>query len=1291
MEHQSSKLNALEERTSLHAPPKSRRGVALVIVLGFLVLLTVLIVAFFTSVTTEYSSTKTYVAGASTQFLADSAVNVVMGQIAKATQGQQTGSATRYTWASQPGMIRTYSDSGSNSEADCFKLYSATSMIAGGGNVTASLAADVPTGWNTMPANFTDLNAPVTVVDPAGNPVQNFPIIDGNVTKVKVNGADVLTYDGDKDHLSDGVPDIEGFGVPLSSVPNYDSASAISATNNPVPMPVQWLYMLKDGTLTAADLPTSGGASKTATFASGTGAAPTATNPIVGRVAFWTDDETCKLNINTATEGQYYAFPHVNTPTDIKSSVKPFSFAITPPASYEYNRYTGHPAATCLSVALGNWIGDRNATAPTAYTTSDSAYLGNLQKYMTLLPRNQFGGSEAGTKPGTGLQKVMLDSDRLFASMDEIIFDPMRTPTPQLTSSAVERLKFFLTASSRAPELTPFNTPKMSLYPQWFQQSHRDLFPLDSQAGSAAEAKAVRTTYSLLRFCSSFGNTGNPWPKDKFEYFFQRYSGRKDDSASNMPSDRNSFDDWDRVPRNQALGNYLYNMGTKPIPGYAGAFVSGNKYSQFNFGSLVVQCLDVIRSNVGRRDYTGSDESYIYPLVVRSGFGASATMPYKGFGEYPVVTQIALGCTPSNDAQKPLLPFLIFNVFAPVQSLPGNNMALSIKGDNLANLGIPGFPSSYTMNPSDWLYNKIPTMRGFSWGLAGYSFDNSGTSVPMGSGGDVVFRPVDQAGNTIQKITVNFPATTVPKPTNKQSMNANTILEDSAGSAVRAVEVDPTTALKGDYRLMGALYDVSKISGKPVFRPVNKYADTSLPQAHHLRLCNYRFPVGSPYESQNKTNLAIDNEPTCADGAACPPGAKTNEMVGSLSSQLVNTDYKGAQAPCVPWGLKSAEMINSRPGDWDTGPGLQPDGPYINPSPQTFTVNEGASVYFASNDVGKDQAGVGFSPNRLIASAVRFGSLPTGVDPVNPKPWQTLLFCPNPAGRQTAIGGVPTAARDHIGFADPPDHVFLEFFTMPVVEPYAISEPLSTAGKVNINYQLAPFTNIERSTALRGVLKNTLMTGISGLDVKGQLYKMTAAYPQAGGTPPASAGTAQETRYEINRDATLAGIKKHFFDSGKIFRYGSEICSIFLVPQRIAGASYLGAPPPTDYDSMMTWWAQPALGANKTKMNLTGDNLREEPYNHIYPRVTTKSNTYTIHYRVQVLQKNPSTKADEWVEGRDVVTAEHRGSTMIERYVDPNDPALDSSWDAKTMTVDPAADLTKLYKFRVINVKQFAP
>ena len=273
---------------------------------------------------------------------------------------------------------------------------------------------------------------------------------------------------------------------------------------------------------------------------------------------------------------------------------------------------------------------------------------------------------------------------------------------------------------------------------------------------------------------------------------------------------------------------------------------------------------------------------------------------------------------------------------------------------------------------------------------------------------------------------------------------------------------------------------------------------------------------------------------------------------------------------------------------------------------------------------------------------------------------------------------------------------------MPVVQPYAISEPLSTAGLVNLNYQIAPFTYIERSTALRGVLKNVMLPAINASDVKGAGDHPTAIdgsdpqkYKFYLNTKNVTSGTLNqpspykyETRYGINRDLTVSGIDEHYFNQGLLFRYPSEVCNLFLVPQQLSGAAYNPNNPvmPTSYDNMMTWW---------NSMNLTGDNLREEPYDRIYPRLTTKSNNYTVHYRVQVLKKVPGTGTSVWVEGADIVAAEYRGSSLIERYIDPNNPALNSSWDTDTINLNLGgpnhADLSSLYKFRVVSTKKFAP
>ncbi len=602
-----------------------RKGFALLVTLTALVIITVLILAFFLGVTNEYVTAKSYSDGVNTKFMTDTAVNIVMGQIDAATQGQQADDTKhRYTWASQPGMIRTYSDGDLDTQvaANCFKLYSSSTMVfagTSGANILSQAAADVPSGWNGQPSRYTDLNAPV--VDITGT--LNFPIIDGNgLMPLTVNGQQVLTYDTN----GDGIPDVEGFSVPATSA-TYDSTQPISASNNPVSMPVQWLYVLKDGTITSPDPATSSTASQTVQWTPTRTDAPTPSNPIVGRIAFWTDDDTSKLNVNTASEGTYYGAPTALNYMDNASNVtgKTFGFASSPPATGEYSRYPGHPAQTCLSVVLGSWVGSKLSpplnlnvlNAPTAYSaaTDDSNYLSGLQQYLqgatgtALLPRYGFGGSEAGTvasantPTGTPYAAVTSATNRLFVSPDELIFDPTRANFPGLDKTVVKKLGFFLTANSRAPELTPFNTPKVSIWPQWMKLADRNSASgsvLGTSAGHTGGNTDLNNNFknyfksdkfysSVLAFCSEFGTNASS-PSGKNEYFFQRF---KAGTTSSFGSWFDTYDDWDNVPRNQQLANYLCNMGTLSIPGYGKPFV-GDKYTARNFSQIVLETFDYI-------------------------------------------------------------------------------------------------------------------------------------------------------------------------------------------------------------------------------------------------------------------------------------------------------------------------------------------------------------------------------------------------------------------------------------------------------------------------------------------------------------------------------------------------------------------------------------------------------------------------------------------------------------------------------------------------------------------------
>jgi uncharacterized protein (TIGR02600 family) len=354
-----------------------------------------------------------------------------------------------------------------------------------------------------------------------------------------------------------------------------------------------------------------------------------------------------------------------------------------------------------------------------------------------------------------------------------------------------------------------------------------------------------------------------------------------------------------------------------------------------------------------------------------------------------------------------------------------------------------------------------------------------------------------------------------------------------------------------------------------------------------------------------------------------------------------NFTYTGANVnanPDYPVGIPfSAAQL-----DFDSGIGVSRDGPYINyPDGSSALVNGiGGVPYFTSGSSDDVENPATFSPNRQVASAVQFGSLPAGFNP-----WRTLLFRP---GNTTSSVTHPSANTS------PMDYLLLDLFWMPVVEPYAISEPSSTAGRINMNYQILPFTNITRSTSLRACLDSLMLSAVSSANPANlDKFKNTGNYT-----------TNPNSRYRLSANETLI-----FFDSrftgGDIFKSPAEICDIPLVP--------VGSTAST----VNTFWDDKLV---------TGDNLRESPYRHLYPLLTTKSNTYTVHFRVQALKKVPSTSATVWDETKDKVVGEYRGSTTIERYINPNDTSIPD------YAANPGTNnLERFYKWRVLNNRQFAP
>ena len=398
---------------SLRGSGLRARASALLLVLVMVALITLLTVAFLSFVRVETRSSDAFAKGVEVGVLADLPTDLVVGQIRRATESNGSQS----TWASQPGAIRVYGSDGDPGTGRAplralFKLYSSREMvdIPGAGEAFDPDDELPPADWPDRPGEFIDLNEPVSV-DPDRDGVGRwrYPIVDPAALAAGIEGFD------------------------LGAAPG-------ASAEQPVPMPVEWIYVLEDGTLTS---PTSASGG-VLTFPSSGEGAPTAQNPIVSRVAFWADDESCKVNINTASEGVFWDMPRSNANRDFNY------YAERQPVRGEFQRYPGHPSTTRLSPVLKGWLGEGPAT------------------YYDLSPFINHGGSQGGTVAvELNAEPVTPDSDRLYATVDEYIFgatslsaDGTRTPNhPAIDREVLDATKFFLTAHSRAPETNLFNKP----------------------------------------------------------------------------------------------------------------------------------------------------------------------------------------------------------------------------------------------------------------------------------------------------------------------------------------------------------------------------------------------------------------------------------------------------------------------------------------------------------------------------------------------------------------------------------------------------------------------------------------------------------------------------------------------------------------------------------------------------------------------------------------------------------------------------------------------------------------
>lgn len=469
----------------------------------------------------------------------------------------------------------------------------------------------------------------------------------------------------------------------------------------------------------------------------------------------------------------------------------------------------------------------------------------------------------------------------------------------------------------------------------------------------------------------------------------------------------------------------------------------------------------------------------------------------------------------------------------------------------------------------------------------------------------------------------------------------------------------------------------------------------------------------------NSTNGAYNGEPGLIyNGAYAGPSGTTppNRMIAHLSHRGCWSDYPDALSTADFGGHISAPVgadfprVWSNGGDFDNPPGgAIMDGPYINKADEGSSGWVDNSAYGwgvgapyngwdpAWGSVGRSR----FSPNRQVPSPGILGSLPAGFNPSSPSitnAWKGLVFCPN-----------PNSSNRIASMGNPPDYMIMDLFNMPVVHPYPISDPFSTAGRVNLNCQIAPFSYITRDAALRGVLKSIDITAIADKDAGN--YKYYGAGRNIPNAPPNLPTNNYFYRYPVHLDQTLRQFSAKFSTNG-FFRSGAEICTMWLYPAVApngASPAYAANPSiplvtdaPGSNDNIMNWWyANPGT----TRKGVTGANMRARPYAGIYGNITTKSNTYQIHYRVQTLKQNPNAHASDnyaaWIDPTaggftDKILGDIRGSAVIERYVDPGNTGLpDFAGEVAAKGAgalsNPANIIDSYYQYRILNSRTFNP
>jgi hypothetical protein len=422
-----------------------RRGSALLLMLGILVLLTVLAVALLNLAGIERTSANLALAKAQANLLADGAADIAMARIADAIE---RGSQPGRSWASEPGRITLFT---------------------------------IASGSGTISRETVDLFSALPGPDHASIP--NFRNVDLNE------------------------PDFAGEFPIAAPAPGESIAT----------MKVGWINVLTNPSLPAS-----------------------AENPIIGRIAFWVDDESCKVNINTAdgtrkgNDGHYGGFPTA-------SPTEGYSFGFGTPSEISLEALPGIDRAAARAIADTAW-------------------------------------------------------EQPYDSAEEIVRAETTDSSRPVTRSMFENIRFDITHHNSAPEFNFLGEPRIALGPHDFETATapRRTALLGATQPPTPAAGPVGADPQNLLADAAYPQTGQiPLPS--------YLSGLQDfrlASFFNWPGDQRFLENSENYRTGQVISQYLAGINlrgeTFQWPAFTGADPAAylGKYTRRQLDSITLQILD---------------------------------------------------------------------------------------------------------------------------------------------------------------------------------------------------------------------------------------------------------------------------------------------------------------------------------------------------------------------------------------------------------------------------------------------------------------------------------------------------------------------------------------------------------------------------------------------------------------------------------------------------------------------------------------------------------------------------